>query len=309
MLRIIFMGTPVFAVPILRVLCESHNIVTVFTQPDRPAGRGRRIAASPVKQEALARGLSVLQPNSLRAPAVVAQVQAMQPNLIVVAAYGLILPQSVLDIPTRGCINVHASLLPRYRGASPIAGALLAGEHETGITLMLMEAGLDTGPILAQRSVRIAEDDNCGSLEKKLSQLGADLLRDTLPQWIHETVMPKPQDHERATLTRMIRKSEGQIKWAETAVDIVRRIRAFTPSPGAFANWNGQPLKLFNAIAREGVAEPGRVYKSASALHVGAGVGSVELLQLQLPGKLAMAASEFLRGHPELVGAKLGDVP
>jgi methionyl-tRNA formyltransferase len=308
MLRIIFMGTPEFAVPALRTLSASYAVVGVFTQPDRPAGRGRRIEASPVKQEGLSRGLRVLQPKSLRSPAAVADVQSLQPDLVVVASYGLILPHSILDIPKHCCINVHASLLPRYRGASPIAGALLAGEHETGITLMLMEAGLDTGPILAQSAIPITDDDNSGSLEKKLSQLGADLLRDTIPQWTSGAISPRPQDHDRATLTRLIRKSEGRIEWSVPARDIVRRIRAFTPRPGAFANWRGKQLKFLSARARDQAAVPGSVYKSADALLIGAAEGSVEITQLQPPGKRAMTAAEFLRGHSEFVGAQLGDV-
>ena len=242
----------------------------------------------------------------MRPAAVVAAIKALQPDLIVVAAYGLILPQSVLDIPARGCINVHASLLPRYRGASPIASALLAGEQETGITLMLMEAGLDTGPILAQRAIPIEAADNSGLLEAKLSRLGADLLADTLPHWLAGSIVPQPQDDSLATTTRMIKKEDGHIKWSEKAICIVRRIKAFTPWPGAFTTWNGQPLKLLSALPREHCAAPGRVVKSGGAVLIGTGEGSVEIAQLQAAGKRAMSAAEFVRGHPEFIDSHLG---
>ena len=306
MLRTIFMGTPDFAVPTLRILGDSQDVVAVFTKPDKPAGRGRRVAGSPVKQEALARGINVLEPKSLRPPAVVAAIKALQPDLIVVAAFGLILPQSVLDIPPRGCINVHASLLPRYRGASPIAGALLSGEQETGITLMLMEAGLDTGPILAQRAIPIGAADNSALLEAKLSRLGAELLADTLPHWLAGNIVPQPQDDSLATLTRLIRKEDGQIVWSEPATTIVRRIMAFTPWPGAFTRWNDHALKLLSALPREHRAEPGKVFKSGGAVLIGAGEGSVEITQLQAAGRRAMSTADFVRGHPEFIDSQLG---
>ena len=304
-MKAIFMGTPDFAVPALRVLCDAHEVVAVYTKPDKPAGRGRKLAVSPVKHEALARGLLVREPKSLRRPEVLAELQALQPALIVVAAYGLILPQAVLDIPARGCINIHGSLLPRYRGASPIVGALLAGEQETGITLMLMDAGLDTGPMLAQRSIPITASDNTGTLEARLSGQGAELLAETLPGWLDGQIVPQKQDDSCATLTRLIKKEDGLIDWFEPAKSIVRKVRAFAPWPGAFTIWQGQPLKLLGAQLRTEAGVPGIVSQAAGVIRIGAGEGSVEVTELQAAGKRAMPAAEFVRGHPEFIGARL----
>lgn len=300
------MGTPDFAVPALRSLSDAHEVIAVYTKLDKPAGRGRKVAVSAVKQEAIGRGFAVREPKSLRPAEVVAEIKALRPELIVVAAYGLILPQAVLDIPPHGCINVHASLLPHFRGASPIAGALLAGERETGITLMLMEAGLDTGPILAQRAIPIEAADNTGTLEAKLSRMGAELLAETLPRWLEGAIIPQPQDDGLATITRLIQKADGKIEWSETATTIVRTIKAFTPWPGAYTEWNGQPLKLLGAAERDDAGSPGLVVKLGGTVLVGSGKGSVEIIELQAAGKRAMGAADFLRGRPEFVGAQLG---
>ena len=300
------MGTPDFAVPALRSLSDAYEVIAVYTKLDKPAGRGRKVAVSAVKQEAIGRGFAVREPKSLRPAEVVAEIKALRPELIVVAAYGLILPQAVLDIPPHGCINVHASLLPHFRGASPIAGALLAGERETGITLMLMEAGLDTGPILAQRAIPIEAADNTGTLEAKLSRMGAELLAETLPRWLEGAIIPQPQDDGLATITRLIQKADGKIEWSETATTIVRTIKAFTPWPGAYTEWNGQPLKLLGAAERDDAGSPGLVVKLGGTVLVGSGKGSVEITELQAAGKRAMGAADFLRGRPEFVGAQLG---
>ncbi len=309
MVRIVLMGTPEFAVTILRALCETHEVVGVFTRPDQPAGRGRQLMLSRVKQEALARGLPIFQPKTLRSAKAQDELRALQPELIVVAAYGLILPQAVLDIPIHGCINVHASLLPKYRGASPIAFALLSGEQQTGITLMLMNAGLDTGPILAHRAIAIAESDTTGTLEKKLSALGAELLIETLPHWLHGDITPQPQDDTRATLTRLLTKEDGLIEWSSSATEIVRRVRAFNPWPTAYTFWRAQPLKILRARANEATIMRGCVVRQDGAVLVGAGEGSVRLDEVQPAGKRAMSAADFVRGRPEFIGARLGEAP
>ncbi len=300
------MGTPDFAVPTLRALYPSQQIVGVYTQPDRPAGRGRHLAISAVKAEAIRYNLPVFQPKSLRPATAVDELRAVEPELIVVAAYGLILPQGVLDIPIHGCLNVHASLLPKYRGASPIASAILAGESETGITIMLMDAGLDTGPMLSQRAIPIADGDTTGTLEQKLSVVGAELLMETLPRWIGGEITPQPQDESRATLTRLIRKEDGLIDWSSSAYDIVRRLRAFDPWPGTFTVWRRQPLKILRAVAQPFGAPMACAFKRNGSILVGAGEGSVELRAVQLAGKRAMTIAEFVRGHPHFIGAQLG---
>ncbi len=306
MARTGFMGTPEFAVPILRALSQTQDVVGVYAQPDRPAGRGRKVTVSPVKEEALAHGLPIFQPKTLRSARVQDELRGLQPDVIVVAAYGLILPQAVLDTPPKQCLNVHASLLPKFRGASPIAFAILSGETQTGITIMLMDAGLDTGPILAQRAISIANDDTTGTLERRLSALGAVLLTDTLPRWLAGALTPQPQDDAGATHTRLLTKEDGLIDWSLSASEIVRRTRAFNPWPSAHTTWRGQPLKVLEASARSTPAERGCVYADDGAVLVGAGEGSVELVEVQPAGKRAMRAAEFLRGHRDMLGERLG---
>jgi len=305
MARTVFMGTPEFALPVLNALCENQEVVGVFTRPDRPAGRGRALTLSPVKQQARARGLSIFQPKTLRSANVQAELRGLRPELLVVAAYGLILPQAVLDIPTHGCINVHASLLPRYRGASPIAFAILSGETETGISLMLMDAGLDTGAILAQRAIAIDEHDTTGTLEIKLSALGAELLIETLPRWLDGDIVAQPQDDARATHTRLLTKADGRIVWSHAAIEIARRVRAFNPWPTAHTVWRDQPLNILRASASPVMNECGRVFTHEGAVLVGAGTGSVRLDAVQPAGKRAMSAAEFARGRPDFIGARL----
>jgi len=301
------MGTPGFAVPALRALCDACDVVGVYTQPDRPAGRGRKLEASPVKREAEARGLPVFQPRSVRPVGAVETLRALAPDLIVVAAYGLILPQSVLDIPARRCINIHASLLPRYRGASPITFAILNGERETGITLMQMEAGLDTGPIIAARAVAIADDDTAETLEARLSISGAELLAQTLPAWLAGQITPVKQDDAAATLTRLIKKADGLIDWAQPAAQIALRVRAFTPWPGAATDWNGEPLKIVRAAVVAGSDEPGRVRVRGNSVTVGTGNGCLRLDLIQPAGKRAMDAAAYAHGRPGFDGARLGE--
>jgi methionyl-tRNA formyltransferase len=246
--RIIFMGTPVFALPAFQALIDSYSVVGVVTQPDRPAGRGRSPQPPPVKQVALAHNLPVLQPQSLRDPAAVAHLQDWAPDVIVTAATGHILTAEVLALPTRGTLNVHASLLPRWRGAAPIQAALLAGDTQTGITIMCTDEGLDTGPILSQQAIPIVSRDTAASLQDKLAQLGADLLLETLPRWLSGELTPRPQPGTGVTLARQIRKQDGLIDWQRPALEIDRQVRAYTPWPGAFTFWRKQRLKIIMAL-------------------------------------------------------------
>ena len=245
--RIVFMGTPDFAVPALRVLTEAHDVVGVVTQPDRPAGRGRELHQSAVKREAVERHLPVFQPRSLRTPEALAQLAQWRPELIVVAAFGQILTEEVLDLPPYGCLNVHASLLPRWRGAAPVAAAIMAGDEVTGVTIMKMDVGLDTGPIVAQCREPIRADDTRATLAERLSFLGAELLAETLPAYVAGDLVPQPQDDEEATIAERLRKEDGRLDWSRPAVALDRKIRALTPWPGAYTFWEGRRLKIIAA--------------------------------------------------------------
>ncbi len=310
--RVIFMGTPDFAVPSLAALLASgYDVVSVATQPDRPAGRGRKLSASPVKRFAGEHGLTVLQPTTLRSPEPLAALSALAPDLIAVAAYGLILPQKVLDIPPHGCLNVHGSLLPKYRGAAPIPAAILAGEDEMGITIMLMNAGMDTGPILSQATCSIGPQDTTGTVTAKLAELGASLLTETLPRWLAHEIEPQPQDDELASYAPMIRKADGRINWTLSAEQIARRVRAHQPWPGATTFWNGKPLKLLRvqALPEEAVDGPqGRVVAWGDGAAVVTGQGLLLLEKLQLAGKRALPIGDFLRGQRGFIGGVLGSV-
>jgi len=317
--RIVFMGTPHFAIPTLQWLIDEYastrasgGVVGVFTQPDRPSGRGRKPQVSPVKVLAQEHDLPVLEPASLRTPGALADLKALQPDVIVVAAFGQILPTTVLELPQFGSLNVHASLLPRWRGAAPVAAALLAGDDITGVTIMKMDAGLDTGPILSQRSVGIGPEDTRKSLTSRLAQLGAELLRDTLPGWFAGNLKPQPQDDTLATYAPPIKKEQGRIDWNESADDIDRRVRAFHPWPGAFTHWQGKSLKILRVIAmaswrgeKRGDLLPGTVIAGADDPVVITGRGALRLVEVQLAGKRPMAAADFVRGAREFVGSRL----
>ena len=305
----LFMGTPDFAVPILERLIGRYEIVGVVTQPDRRVGRGRKEEAPPVKAVALAHDLPVLQPPSMRQPEVVAELRALSPDAIVVAAYGQILPPEVLDIPPKGCLNVHASLLPKYRGAAPIAAAILAGEEETGVTIMLMDEGMDTGPILSQATCPISPQDTRGSLSAKLAQLGADLLMETLPPWLAGEIEPRPQEQGQATYSRMITKKDGLIDWSQSAVEIWRRCRAYYPWPSTYTYWRGKLLRVLRAEPLPhwaGEEEPGQVMALDEGPAVATGEGALLLREVQLAGKRAMDAEDFIRGQRDFVGSVLG---
>lgn len=308
-LRLIFAGTPDFAVPALQALIDAGRApVAVYTQPDRPAGRGRQLRASPIKVCARAAGISVHQPAGLRDPAAWAELAALAPDLLVVAAYGLILPPAVLAIPRLGCVNIHASLLPRWRGAAPIQRALLAGDDETGICLMRMEAGLDTGPVLARASCPIPRGMTGGELHDRLAALGAETLRAALPDLLAGRLIAEPQNDALATYAPKLDKAEADLDWTRPALELERRVLAFNPYPVARTWLDGRPLRVWRARAeREPVAaEPGTVLREDPAgIVVAAGSGVLWLTEVQLPGGRPLPAAAFLNAH-RLAGRRLG---
>ncbi len=307
MTRTVFMGTPDFAVPSLRALLDdpSYEVVGVVTQPDREAGRGRRLQAAPVKEMALAAGTPILQPARLREPAAFTDLASLEPDLIVVAAYGQILRSNVLALPRFGCVNVHASLLPRWRGASPIAAALLAGDDATGVTIMQMDEGMDTGPILAQSSLFIQPDDTTRVLSERLARQGAELLLATLPGYLAGEITPRPQPETGVTVCRPLQKEQARIDWTQPAAAIERTVRAYDPWPGAFTTWRGEPLKIGRAVVAPGMAPTGQVVRWQAGAAVGTGDGLLVLETVQPAGKKMMAVREFLAGRGEFVGAVL----
>lgn len=306
------MGTPVFSVPSLQRLIEGpeFDVVAVVTQPDRPAGRGRASTVSPVKQIALKHDITVWQPRRLRKNAEMVQVLwDLAPDVIAVAAYGLILPASVLEIPPHGCVNVHASLLPKYRGAAPVAAAILSGDELAGVTIMLMDEEMDHGPILAQRSTPIQPVDTRQSLTERLAELGAGLLVETLPRWVAGEVEPQPQDHAAATYAHILKKEDGEIDWTQPAARIARMTRAYDPWPGAYTYLEGRVFKLLKARPiGMAVADdrPGAVVETDQGLAVVAGEGAVLLERVQLAGKRAMDIQVFARGQRDFIGSVLG---
>lgn len=305
------MGTPAFAVPSLDALLgRGHDVVGVFTQPDRPAGRGRRLRPSPVKEFAERHELPVFQPSSLRSdPEACAGIADLAPDAIVVAAYGLFLPGVVLEAPRYGCLNIHPSLLPKYRGPSPVISAILEGEETSGVTIMLLDEGMDTGPILAQREVAIAKSETSDKLTLRLFELGADLLVQTLDEWASGLITPSSQDDDDATITRLLKREDGLIDWSEPADAIDRRVRALTPWPGAFTTWQGRTVKILRGRAATGdhQAHAGTVFLGEDdRVLVIAGSGAVELMEVQLEGRSRSVASDFARGQREFVGSVLG---
>ncbi|KIA81169.1 methionyl-tRNA formyltransferase [Chromobacterium piscinae] len=306
-MKLIFAGTPEFAAAALRALIAAgHEIPLVLTQPDRPAGRGMKLKPSPVKEVALAHGLRVEQPEKLRGNLEAQQMlRDVGAELMVVAAYGLILPQDVLDIPARGCLNIHASLLPRWRGAAPIQRAILAGDHETGITIMQMDVGLDTGDMLSIHPVAIAGDETAATLHDKLAACGAQAIVETLGRL--DAIAPQKQPEEGVTYAQKLSKAEAEIDWTLPAADVARAIRAYNPAPGAFTSLNGEPLKLWMASAEAGRAEPGMVVAAdADGVLVGAGEGLVRVSVLQAAGGKRLAARDFVAGRASLAGTRLG---
>ncbi len=306
------MGTPEFSVPNLGALVSSgFQVVAVYTQPDRKAGRGQQVISPPVKQFAVSNGLQVVQIEKFKDTGTVETLAAFSPDLIVVAAFGLLLPPEVLNVPKFGCLNVHPSLLPRHRGASPIAGAILSGDEITGVTIMIMDAGMDTGPILSQIKQPVSDEDTTGSLESKLAVLGAKLLVETIPQWIERRIKPQPQDDSQATYTRIIKKEEGEIDWQLSTQELWRRIRAFDPWPGSYTHWKGRRLKLIKVVPLHvgKSREPGKVVALPSAAAAAVGVqtedGVLGLVTVQLEGKRELPAAEFARGQHDFIGGNL----
>jgi methionyl-tRNA formyltransferase len=311
MARVVFLGTPQFGVPVLEALVRHHEVVVVVTQPDRTGGRGREQLYVPaVKRVAEAHGLRVLQPISLRRDTEAVEVlRQAQADVFVIAAFGQILRPKVLAIPRCGCIGVHASLLPKLRGAAPIATAILRGEDETGITLMLTDAGMDSGAIIAQRRVPIASTDTTETLADGLARLGAALLIETLPAWLAGEIEAQPQDETQVTWAPPLAKQEGLIDWTHTARAIDARIRALTPWPGAYTLLAGKSIKLLSARPRldgPDVALPGTVLAQGEEIAVATGAGLLVLGQVQMAGKKALDACTFARGQRGFVGSVLG---
>ena len=308
-LRIVFAGTPEFAVPSLRALLNSpHRILCVYTQPDRPAGRGRKLTPSPIKDLALAQGIEVRQPLSLKGEAEVAALAALQPDLMVVVAYGLLLPRGILEVPRLGCINVHASLLPRWRGAAPIQRAIEAGDRETGVTIMQMEAGLDTGPMYLAKAIPIGAEDTGGLLHDRLAELGASALQDALPGIAQGTLRPRPQDDALATYASKLSKDEALIDWTRPAADLARKVRAFNPWPVAQTRWGDGVLRIWGARALAGgdtVSADQVLTASKSGIDVKTGDGILRITELQAPGKRPMTTAEFVNAH-KVEGAAFG---
>ena len=309
-IRTVFMGTPEFALATFTGLLDAGlNLVGVYTQPDRPSGRGNKLTPPPVKTLAESRGIPVFQPVKLRAPEVVEGLRALAPDLIVVVAYGQILPKSVLEIPRFGCINVHASLLPKYRGAAPINQVIIDGETETGITTMLMDVGLDTGDMLVKRALSIGPLETAGELHDRLALLGRETLEETLRQLCAGTLLPEQQEDALTCYAPMLKKEDGRIDWRRSAAEIHNQVRGLDPWPGAYTALNGEVLKLARTIPETGSAgPPGQVLAAtAEGVRVACGTGILRIGELQLPGKKRLPAAEFLRGRPLPAGTRLGD--
>ncbi len=306
--RIVFMGSPEFALPTLQALADHYSFVGVVTQPDRPAGRGRRLTPPPVKSLAEELGLDVIQPKTLRDQTALAALHAWEPDLIVVTAFGQILREEVLDLPQFGSINVHASLLPRWRGAAPIQAAILHGDDTTGVTIMKMDTGIDTGPLLSQRKVPISSEETAGSLSPKLAQLGADLLIETLPLYFRGELEPSPQQGEH-TYAPMLKKRDGELDFTQSAGDLERKIRAYDPWPGTFMNWEHGQLKILKGRVSEmidaevGIEEimPGQRTTFQSHPAVFTSNGLLILVDVQPAGKKPMPGPVFLRGARDWV--------
>ena len=300
------MGSPPFALPSLEALAKIYSVVAVVSQPDRPAGRGREPTSPATKVFAADAGIPIIQPEKLRDSDAVNRIAALEPEMLVVAAYGQILPQSVLELPERGSLNVHASILPRWRGAAPIQAAIRNGDSETGVTIMLMDAGLDTGPILSQRAIAIEVDDTGGALTERLSYIGGELLIETIPSYLVGDIAPRPQNETLATHAPMLAKGDGKLDLQDSAEQLARQIRAFDPWPGTFLIWGDRRLaiKRAHSVSINGMAT-GRVTMIGNAPAVSTGDGALVLDIVQPAGKRAMSGDAFLNGAPDFVGTQL----
>ena len=305
-MKLIYMGTPGFAVPALRSLhAAGHDVLAVVTRTDKPAGRGKVLTPPPVKVAAQELGIPVLQPKRVREPAVVEFLRSLAPDVIVVAAYGQILPREILTLPKLGCLNVHASLLPAYRGAAPINWAIVRGERSTGVTVMQMDEGMDTGAILLQERIAIGDRDTAGTVTESLSVLGARAIVDALPRIASGELKPQQQDHAKATMAPPLRKEDGNIDWTSPAREIHDRVRGLSPWPGAYSYLDGKLVKVLETEAIDGSAEPGSVTRpDKDTCAVGTGSGLLRIIALQPEGKKPMTAAEFLRGHRDVAGKK-----
>lgn len=305
--RIIFMGTPDFACPTLQTLLDrKEQIVAVFTQPDRPKGRGQKLQPPPVKELALAHQIPIFQPPKVRAPEVLDQIRALQPDLIVVVAFGQILPKALLEIPSQGCVNVHASLLPRYRGAAPLNWCIVNGESETGVTTMLMDVGLDTGPMLLKKSTPIGPDEDILSLHDRMATLGAELLGETLDGLQAGRITPQPQDDSQSCYAPLLKKEHGLIDWTKPATAIHNQVRGLAVWPGAVTWLDQAPVKLYRTSVANNSGKPGTVLATGkNGIEVACGEGSLLIKELQAAGSKRMEAASFLAGHPLSPGTRL----
>ena len=307
-MRIVFMGVPEFAVPVLvRLVHSEHQVIAVYTRLDKPSGRGRGISESPVKHIAEEMGLEVRQVESFKKADDVVDLAGLKPDIIVVASFGIILPQSVLDISPYGCLNLHPSLLPLYRGPTPIPAAILAGDDVTGTSIMLIDKNIDSGPILAQRKVPIEPSDTTQSLTEKLAHISADLLMETLPGWLSCSITPRPQRHEAATYTRMLNKDDGALDWQLPAIELWRKVRAYYPWPVTFTSWNDKGIRILEALPQSGQLDvSGRVLDlGCGEVGVQTGSGILKLVRVQVEGKKEMRIVEFVRGQRGFVGSML----
>lgn len=310
-MRLIFAGTPDFAVPALDALVRAgHEVIAVYTQPDRPAGRGRKLSLSPVKVRAQALDIPVEQPESLKSAEAQSTLAAFKPDAMIVVAYGLLLPQAVLDIPKYGCLNIHASLLPRWRGAAPIQRAIAAGDTESGVGIMQMEKGLDTGPVLLEKHTSISGSETGGSLHDRLAVLGAEAIVEALGGIAEGGLQPQPQDSAQATYAHKLTKQEAELDWAQPADVLARQVRAFDPWPVAFTRLGNETLRVWSAVPMSkagSTTTPGEIIAaSGEGIDVATGDGVLRITRLQPPGKRPMNAAEFLNGHPLAPGARLG---
>ena len=312
-MRIVFMGTPSFAVPVLTNLTgiTDSQVVGVYTPPDRPSGRGRRSQSSPVKEYALKHGLQIFQPNNFRSPDIQNQLAELRPDVIVVAAYGKLLPKPILDLAPLGCLNIHPSILPRYRGPSPVATCLLSGDLITGVTIMLLDDGMDTGALIAQHEYFLKGDETAERLTVELFELGGELLKETLPKWQSGELLSEPQDESKASVTKKFERSDGLADWSLSATELERRARAFTPWPGLFTNWNNSILKIIEVSTIHSSSTefvPGTVVGTNHrdvAAAVATSEGFLGLHKVQIEGKRALDARAFLNGSPSFIGSQL----
>lgn len=302
------MGSPTFATPSLKALHERYEICAVITQPDRPAGRGRSLRESAVKKLAASHSLPILQPENLKDDGIYRDLSGFKADLIVVAAFGQILPERILNLPKYGSLNVHASLLPRWRGASPIQASIVGGDERTGVTIIKMDAGLDTGPIIDQRSTPIGEDETGGELESRLAVLGSQLIRDTIPGYISGNIVPPPQDDSLATYAPMLRKKDGQIDPGFDAARLSRQVRAYEPWPTSFFFWDNLRIVVRSAhLIKQNIAKPGEVFIFEGTPAIATIDGSLVLEKIQPAGKREMRAVDFLNGSPDIVGSIIND--